>query len=320
MNLSTAKALPRSILLQLGAALRESGYAFTTISTPSHRRVNGRPGNETAADLRGVFGWSRPFDDGLLDPQWLAWMGEAAILRPHEGRWKSALRASTLDGRLYFHSAFPTRDKDAVFFGPDTYRYVQMLHAEMAYLPPAARAVDIGCGAGPGALTVACAMPQAEVWAVDINPQALELTAVNARLAGAGNVHVAHSDLLQGVRGQFDLIVSNPPFMLDSGQRTYCHGGGLLGEGLSLDIVEAALVRLAPGGTLLLYTCVAIIDGADRFRERVAAMLVAARFDWHYREIDPDVFGGELGDPAHQHTDRIAAIALCATLKNQEPA
>lgn len=320
VTLPTAQTLSRPALLQLGAALRDSGYAFTTISTPSHRRVNGRPGNETAMDLRGVFGWSRPFGEGLLNAQWLSWMREAGILRPHDGLWKSTLRASTLDGRLYFHSAFPTREKDAVFFGPDTYRYVQMLHAEMAALPPAARAVDIGCGAGPGALTIAAAMPQAEVWAVDINPQALELAALNAQLAGAANIHVAHSDLLQGVTGQFDLIVSNPPFMLDSGQRTYCHGGGLLGEGLSLDIVDAALARLAPGGTLLLYTCVAIIDGADPFREKVVAMLDPARYQWRYREIDPDVFGGELGDPAHKNTDRIAAIALCATLNNPEPA
>jgi SAM-dependent methyltransferase len=322
LNTPPDYAQPRPALLELGAALSQASYAFVTISTPSHRRVNGRPGNELATDLRGVFGWSRPFGDEVLAPRMLAAMREAGILRQHEGHWKSTLRASTLGGRLYFHSAFPTRETDAVFFGPDTYRYVQVLddflRTSLASLPPAMRAVDIGCGAGPGAVTIAAALPQAEVWAVDINPRALELTAVNARLAGAGNVRVAHSDLLDGVAGQFDLIVSNPPFMLDAGQRTYCHGGGMLGEGLSLDIVACALARLAPGGTLLLYTCVAIIDGADPFRERVKTMLDAGRFDWRYREIDPDVFGGELGDPAHRHTDRIAAIALYATLTDTE--
>jgi len=298
--------------------LKQSGYAFVTISTPSHRRVNGRPGNEKAKDLRGVFGWSRPFNDDLLDAAMLALMREAHLLRRQDGASKSALRASTIDGQLYFHSSFPTVETDAVFFGPDTYRYVQVLHDALETQAGARRVVDIGCGAGPGALTIAKALPQAEVWAVDINPQALELTAVNAQLAGADNIQIAHSDLLRGLEGQFDLIVSNPPFMLDAHQRLYCHGGGEHGEGLSLDIVNSAITRLAPGGSLVLYTCAAIIDGVDVFRTRIAALLETAGFEWSYREIDPDVFSGALGGAGHEHTDRIAAVALIATLKTME--
>lgn len=300
-------------LLCLGTELKRSGYEFVTISTPSHRRVNGRAGNALARDLRGVFGWSRPFRASLPSPALLALMRAAHILGRTGDDYHSLLRASTLDGQLYFHSAFPTREVDAVFFGPDTYRYVQVLQAVLDDLPPVRRAVDIGCGAGPGAVTIARALPQAQVWAADINPGALALAAVNAQLAAVGNVHVAHSDLLQGVEGQFDLIVSNPPFMLDAGHRTYCDGGGALGEGLSLAIVASALERMAPGGTLVLYTCVAIIDGADPFRASAGAMLGAAAWRWRYREIDPDVFGGELGAAAHAHTDRIAAVALIAT-------
>jgi SAM-dependent methyltransferase len=316
---AVACALAHPALLRLGIALQRDDYAFVTISTPSHRRVNGRPGNELATDARGVFGWNRSFNDQLLDTETMALMREAGILQHQDGMYKSALRVSTLEGRLYFHSAFPTREMDAVFFGPDTYRYAQVLQAELA-MPGQSqshmrikRAVDIGCGAGPGALTIATLLPQAEVWAVDINPKALALTTVNAGLAGANNVHVAHSDLLRGVDGEFDLIAANPPFMMDADQRIYCHGGGDLGEGLSLDIVDCAAARLAPGGRLVLYTCVAIIDGADPFRERAGRLLDAAGCDWRYREIDPDVFGGELGGDGHEHTDRIAAVALVAT-------
>lgn len=311
--------LARPALLQLGTALKDSGYAFVTISTPSHRRVNARAGNELAADLRGVFGWSRPFRDGLLGAPMLDLMHAANIVERCGDASKSTLRASTLDGQLYFHSAYPTREVDAVFFGPDTCRYVRVLRAALATLAPPRRAVDIGCGAGPGAITLATLLPQAEVWAVDINPKALELSAVNAQLAGAANVRVAHSDLLQGVDGKFDLIASNPPFMLDAGHRVYCDGGGALGEGLSMDIVASASSRLAPGGTLVLYTCVAIIDGVDHFRAHIGTSLDAARFDWRYEELDPDVFGGELGSASHQHTDRIAAVALIATLKPETP-
>jgi len=304
----------QSALLRLGQALQRDRYDFVTISTPSHRRVNARSGNEAATDLRGVFGWSRPFSATLLSLEYMTLMREAGILDASARQHKSTLRASTLDGQLYFHSAFPTRERDAVFFGPDTYRYARMLRTALNEKPArqVRRAVDIGCGAAPGAVTLSMLLPQAEVWGVDINPRALELAEVNVALAGASNVRCACSDLLQGVDGQFDLIVANPPFMADAGQRIYCSGGGELGEGLSLAIVDCALSRLAPGGRLLMYTAVAINDGSDRFRQRIGAMLDAAGLAWDYHEIDPDVFGGELDKAQYQHTDRIAAVVLSA--------
>ena len=310
---TTTPVESRHALLRLGALLKHAGYDFVTISTPSHRRVNGRPGNETASDARGVFGWSRPFGDGVLEEQIMTLMRKAGILDERDGVSRSAVRASTLDGQLYFHSAFPTRDADSVFFGPDTYRYVRVLHAALAAPAEIRRAIDIGCGAGPGAMTIALRLPQAEVWAVDINPKALELTACNAALAGIKNLRIAHSDLLQGVDGTFDLIVSNPPFMVGVGDRLYCDGGGVLGEGLSVAIVNAAMTRLAPGGRLVMYTCVAIVDGVDLFREHVEALLTTAGLAFAYREIDPDVFGGELSGEGHEYTDRIAAVELTAT-------
>ncbi|MFP3374385.1 methyltransferase, partial [Pseudomonas sp. SIMBA_068] len=80
--------------------------------------------------------------------------------------------------------------------------------------------------------------PHAQVSALDINPLALRYTAINAALAGISNVSVEPSDLLYGVTGTFDLIVANPPYMLDLNARTYRHGGGALGAELSLRIVE----------------------------------------------------------------------------------
>lgn len=300
-------------LVRLGRLLQQSGYAFTTISPPSHRRVNAREHHALAQDLRGVFGWNRPFEAATVSAEVLQLMDDVGILLAEDGQFRSALRASTLGGQLYFHSAYPTRDVDSVFFGPDTYRYEQVIAAALGANRPVMRAVDIGSGAGPGAVLVARAHPQALVWAVDINPRALALTALNAQLAGARNVRVAQSDLLKGVDGQFDLIVANPPFMMDDDQRTYCHGGGQLGEGLSHAIVDSAIERLAPGGQLVLYTCLPIIDGSDPFRQQAGARLTAAGCQWQYRELDPDVFGGELGDDLHRHTDRIAAVALVAT-------
>ena len=108
------------------------------------------------------------------------------------------------------------------------------------------------------------------------------------------------------------MIVANPPYLLDAHERRYRHGGGSLGEGLSIAIAMLAGQRLAPGGTLLLYTGTAIVGGIDQLRAAVAPLLDASGLVWDYQEVDPDVFGEELFEPAYAHADRIAAVVLTA--------
>ncbi len=303
-------------LAELGRALKQHAYAFTTVTPATHARVNARESAAWAHDLPGILGWSRPFKAATPDPAILALMERAGVVDcdADSDTLRARLRASTLDGQLYFHSAYPTTAADAVFFGPDTYRFIRALRASLATLDmPVRRAADIGCGAGPGALTLALAYPCAEVIAVDINPAALVLTEVNASIAGAANLHALKSNLLREVEGQFDLIVSNPPYLLDGEQRAYRHGGGELGAGLSISIVDEALERLAPGGVLLLYTGVAIVANADPLRTALEPRLRDAGFLWSYEEIDPDVFGEELEHTAYASAERIAAVWLCAT-------
>ncbi len=307
MTLSSADAA----LLTLGRELREFGYHFVTPTPATHARVNARPVNAWSRDLRDVFGWSRPFQSGVVPGGMLDAMRQADIVEAFEDGWRSTLRLSSLGGDLFWHSAFPTSAADAVFFGPDTYRFVQAVAAEIG---PVRRAVDVCSGAGPGAVALARRRPAAEVMMADINDNALRLGRVNARLAGVADRVTAHrSDLLAGVAGAFDLVIANPPYLLDPGERTYRHGGGPLGAGLSLGIVDAALDRLTPGGTLVLYTGVAIVDGHDAFQTDAAARLDAYGARWAYREIDPDVFGEELTDGAYATADRIAAVLLTAT-------
>lgn len=299
-------------LLRLALALGASGYSFTTVTPATHARINARPANAWARSAEDVFGWSRPFRQGVLTPALFEAMRDADVLKPHGDGWLARVRASTLHGRLFLHSAYPTTESDAVFFGPDTYRFADAIARTLAGDLRVRRAVDIGCGAGPGAVMVALARPDAEVVAVDINDVALRYTAVNAQLAGAGQITVRHSDLLGAVDGDFDLIVANPPYLLDAGERIYRHGGGSLGEGLSLAIASLAVARLGPGGSLLLYTGTAIVNGKDRFRAAVAQLLEDTTLDWHYEELDPDVFGEELAEPAYASADRIAAVVLTA--------
>ncbi|MCK9510028.1 MAG: class I SAM-dependent methyltransferase [Pigmentiphaga sp.] len=300
-------------LLRLGEMLQKLDYRHVTVTPITHARVNARPGNAWAVDLNGVFGWSRPFHAEAVPAPIFELMRQAGIAVAYHNGWRSLLRASTLNGHLYFHSAWPTEASDAVFFGPDTYRYVAAISRHLAqHGTPIRRAVDIGCGAGPGAIALATQLPDTETFAVDINDSALRLSRINAALAGAP-IQVLKSDLLADIGGNFDWIVANPPYMLDREKRAYRHGGGALGAGLSLAIVEAALRRLNPGGTLLLYTGSVIVDGQDGFLKAATAMLPNT-CSWSYQEIDPDVFGEELKSGAYAHADRIAAVVLCARL------
>lgn len=302
-------------LFALGQALQHAGYRFTTVTPATHRRVNDRPGNAQARDLRGVFGWSRPFREDAIPDGILALMRRAGVVREAKDGLCATVRASTIGERLYFHSAFPTRDENAVFFGPDTYRYIAALQRSMETLAPPGRAVDIGAGSGAGAIEVACRFPGCESIGADINDYALELTAVNARLASCTNVPTAHSDLLDGLAGGFDLVLSNPPYILDPAKLRYRHGGDMHGAGLSVSIVDAALARLNPGGSLLLYTGIAIVDGRDEFLETVRPKLDARCASWTYQELDPDIFGGQLDCEGYEDVDRIAAVWLRATLR-----
>jgi methylase of polypeptide subunit release factors len=307
-------------LAALGAALKQRAYQFTTVTPLTQHRVNARAGAAWAHDLPGIFGWSRPFKAAVPGPALLELMHDAGIIEGGADTLRASVRASTLDGQLYFHSAFPTNRADAVFFGPDTCRFIRALRGALrTHGAPVRRAVDIGCGAGPGAITMALAYPGATVLAADINPAALALTEVNAAIAGAANVQALHSNLLSDLDGDFDLIISNPPYLVDREQRAYRHGGGELGAALSIALVRQAVDRLAPGGALMLYTGVAMVASADPLRVAVEPILRAAGLRWTYEEIDPDVFGEELEHDAYAATDRIAAVWLCATRPGSAP-
>jgi SAM-dependent methyltransferase len=300
-------------LVAVGQYLRDHGYRSITVTPSTHRRINRRPGNERAADLRGIFGWSRPFAPDELAPELLALMREAGIVAPDGGLLRSTLRASTLGELLVFHSAYPTDDDDAVFFGPDTYRFVGTMGRAFPWLGSGpTRALDIGCGAGAGALAIARHFPHAEVTAADINTRALALTVVNTRLAGLDNLHACHSNLFDSLEGDFDLIVSNPPYVLDPCELPYRHGGGMRGAELSVRIVRESLARLRRGGSLMLYTGVAITGAVDEFLEEIRPDLEARCGHWSYEELDPDIFGGQLGEPGYEEAERIAAVWLHA--------
>ena len=292
--------------------LRGAGYEFVTPTPATHDRVNSRPGRREATLLTDVFGWSRPFGRALLPSALFETLRDSGVVRESEGGWRSTVRASTLQGEILLHSAFPTLSPEAVFFGPDTYRFATAIKSHLRPgTRPLRRVVDIGCGAGAGAIVVAKNVACDEILMVDINEGALQLARLNAKAAGV-DATPRWSDLLTNVEGQFDLIVANPPYLNDPLLRAYRHGGGELGSGLSLQIAEIAKARLSRGGSLLLYTGSPIVDGKDRLLRAVEQSFGNSDLIWSYEEVDPDVFGEELETEAYSSVDRIAAVVLTA--------
>jgi methylase of polypeptide subunit release factors len=306
-------------LLQIGAHLKDTGYNFTTITPASHQRIMARASEQDRVPqrelrLEDVFGWSRPFTPADIPQAVLGALAQAGELQERELLLCSNVRYSTLGGQIFVHSAYPTETSDAVFFGPDTYRFARMLRHSLAGLKPSpgCRIVDIGAGSGAGGLYAAAMLAAGSPTLVlsDINPRALRFCRINAALNGVPNVQTVESDLFMSIEGTFDLVISNPPYLVDPLARLYRHGGGELGFDLSLRIVEQGIARLRPGGRLLLYTGSAIVGGVDRFHAALRDRLDDQPFIFTYEEIDPDVFGEELEHPPYDRADRIAVVGV----------
>jgi 16S rRNA (guanine1207-N2)-methyltransferase len=103
--------------------------------------------------------------------------------------------------------------------------------------PPTGTFVDVGCGYGPIACTLAARAPGATVWAVDVNERALALCRANAEALGLSNVRVAlAADVPADLR--VDRVWSNPPIRV--------------GKAALHALLEEWLGRLTPTGRALL--------------------------------------------------------------------
>lgn len=123
--------------------------------------------------------------------------------------------------------------------------------------PPArGQLLDLGCGWGPVALTMALLAPAATVWAVDVNERAVALTAANARAHGLDGVRAVPPDAVPP-EVVFDAIWSNPPIRI--------------GKAALHELLLTWLPRLAPGGTA--YLVVQRNLGADSLHSWLAATL-----------------------------------------------
>ena len=299
-------------LADLLNVLAERNYRFVTPTPSTSRRMAGKApiGHP---DLRDIFGWSRAFTQGDLDPALWILLDRAGALGHDADGWRSRLRVSTVHERLFLHYAFPANAPDAVFLGPDSYRFADLIAAELAAGGRVGSILDVGAGAGVGGLVAELYAPGAKVLLSDVNPAALVLASINAGHAGA-NVEVRQASGLDGAPVDLDIIVANPPYVAGQSGRTYKDGGDLHGARLSLDWVVAGMKHLAPGGRFILYTGSTILDGGiDTLRGALEQAVAKTGYQLKYRELDPDIFSGELRREAYADAERIAAVGAVVT-------
>ena len=101
---------------------------------------------------------------------------------------------------------------------PETEHLCRLITKHVAIGSANRKVLDIGTGSGCIAITLALDIPNSQVTAWDISPIALRVAKGNAEQLGA-NVNVIENDMLQQtyqVAPQWDLIVSNPPYICDS--------------------------------------------------------------------------------------------------------
>ncbi|MEU8574797.1 class I SAM-dependent methyltransferase [Streptomyces asoensis] len=113
---------------------------------------------------------------------------------------------------------------------------------------PVSAALDLGTGSGIQALHAA--RHATRVTATDLNPRALHITALTLALSGAPAADLRTGSLFEPVRDDetYDLIVSNPPFVISPGARLTYRDGGMGGDDLCRSLVQGAGERLNEGG------------------------------------------------------------------------
>ncbi|HVN27653.1 MAG TPA: methyltransferase, partial [Candidatus Binataceae bacterium] len=141
---------------------------------------------------------------------------------------------------------------------------------------PLRGALDVGCGAGTGALSLAAHVDH--VIGTDINPRAVALSRINACLNGIGNAEFREGDMFAPVAGRkFDLIISQPPFVSTPAglAASSYESGGVRGDELPMRLLGEIPAYLAKNGRAVILAEWPELGG-ESIEQHVRAALPAA--------------------------------------------
>lgn len=182
-----------------------------------------------------------------------------ARLEPLAGRRRNREPLAYILGEWGFRGLNLKVDQRALIPRPETESVVERCLLHLRDIPEP-RVLDVGVGSGAIALSIADEHPGAKVVGIDCCSSALSLAEENrARTAVDGRVRLQKGDLLDDVTGQFELVVSNPPYVspeeyetLQPEIRLYEPRKAVIGVEVGAEIAREARSVLVPGGWLVL--------------------------------------------------------------------
>ena len=245
------------------------------------RGINPRDVDLLLADVLGKpVTWLLAYGDTEMDPAAV----ETLLERRYRGEPLQYIR-----GKCEFYSREFLVDERVLIPRPETELLVE---EALERAPRGGRVLDIGSGSGCIGITIERERPDLQVFAVDRSLEALAVSALNRSLLHS-RLGLAASDLLSAVRGKFDVIVSNPPYVPLAEYETLAvevriHEPRLAltpgPEGLEIvgRIFEEAHDRLAPRGFVILEV---------GYGQENAVRRLAREKGWSIESFLPDLAG-----------------------------
>jgi SAM-dependent methyltransferase len=156
----------------------------------------------------------------------------------------------------------------------------------VAVTPRRAVRTTLDMGAGCGIQALVAARHSERVVGVDCNPRAVAMARFNARFNRIANAEFRLGDMFAPVAGEaFDLIVSNPPFIISPDSRHMFLNSGWEGDDASRRVVQEAPRYLTEGGFCVLNANWAVVEGED-WKSRLAGWFAGSGCDGLALQID----------------------------------
>ena len=293
-------SVPVPELRALGAHLRAMGYDSLRLRSRLGRipdrlaagvvaAADVRAGDDHLAAAIRFWGLGLPAHEatlpGQLDSTTLATLEAAGLVRRAGPSLQAAVRITPALGRLLVHDfdrGGVMAREHVVGIGPASRTLAGLTPREQVE-----RAADIGSGSGIQAL--ALTGHARTVVATDISPRAGWTTLASAALNGV-SVEMRLGDALGPVAGErFDLLVSNPPFVVSPRSELTFRDAPVRGDAMCAAIVRSVPSHLAPGGmaVLLVNWLVRESEPATAGAERWLAGLPVTALLLHHDVLDP---------------------------------